>query len=38
VATGTVDRAGAIAQLQRKIAEDPGCRRARWLLAAVQKP
>jgi hypothetical protein len=38
VATGTVDRAGAIAELQRKIAEDPGCRRARWLLAAVQKP
>jgi hypothetical protein len=38
VRSGAVDRKRAIAQLQRKIAEDPNCRRARWLLAEVQKP
>ncbi|HSP13845.1 MAG TPA: hypothetical protein VLV78_03725 [Thermoanaerobaculia bacterium] len=38
VASGAVDRARVIAQLQRKIAEDPECMRARWLLASIQKP
>lgn len=33
---GVVDRARAVAQLQRKIADDPGCRRARMLLASIQ--
>lgn len=35
VQSGAVDRARAIAQLQRKIAEDPRCRRAKILLAQI---
>ncbi|HEV8659976.1 MAG TPA: hypothetical protein VGS96_15325 [Thermoanaerobaculia bacterium] len=35
VQEGVVERARAIAQLQRKIAEDPRCRRARMLLAQI---
>ncbi|HEX9164225.1 MAG TPA: hypothetical protein VF980_21160 [Thermoanaerobaculia bacterium] len=35
VASGTLDRSGVVAQLQRKLAEDPGCTRARALLAEV---
>jgi hypothetical protein len=35
VARGTIDRSRAVAELQRKIAEDPSCRRAKMLLASV---
>jgi hypothetical protein len=35
VKNGTVDRARAIAQLQRKLVEDPNCHRARVLLAQL---
>ena len=35
VERGTIDRARAIAELQRKIAEDPDCRRARILLSSL---
>ena len=40
VARGTIDRSRAIAELKRKIAQDPGCRRARALLArsGVRRP
>lgn len=36
VSSGMVERARAIAQLQRKISEDPGCRRARELLDSIR--
>lgn len=35
VVRGAIDRSRAIAELQRKMAEDPGCRRAKSLLASV---
>ena len=35
VASGQVGRMRAIAELQRKLSEDPNCRRARQLLADV---
>lgn len=35
VTRGTIDRSRAIAELQRKIAEDPKCRRAKMLLASL---
>ncbi len=35
VERGTVNRARAVAELQRKLVEDPGCRRARALLASI---
>jgi len=34
-ARGTIDRSRAVAELQRKIAEDPSCRRAKVLLASL---
>lgn len=36
-AAGTIDRSRAIAELKRKIAEDPSCRRARMLLASLNQ-
>lgn len=35
VMRGTIDRSRAMAELQRKIAEDPNCRRAKMLLASL---
>jgi hypothetical protein len=35
VARGKIDRSRAIAELKRKIAEDPNCRRAKMLLASL---
>jgi hypothetical protein len=34
--SGSVTRSGAIAELQRKLAEDPSCRRARSLLSSIR--
>lgn len=36
VRTGQLDRRAVIAELQRKVAEDPSCRRARQLLAELR--
>ncbi len=36
IARGVADRAHAIAELQRKLREDPSCRRAQMLLRSIQ--
>ncbi len=38
VAAGSVDRNRVVEQVRRKIAEDPGCMRARRILASIQNP
>jgi len=37
VMRGTIDRSRAIAELRQKIADDPSCRRAKWLLASLNQ-